>query len=1746
MKRHVKESSAGSISGWGRTRTALLTLALAALSLLALAPLSQAKIVVSGFGVQTIGANGEGALGTGEQVSPSGIAVNSSGAGGVAKGTVYLASGFLNRIQRFSSLGVFERAWGFNVVGHDERQRIAVTTGAKSTMSGSIAITVAGESMVIPVTASGEVSNAAVKSALEALPAVGAGNITVTGSLTSAVSDGAVSGGSFNIRFIAARGGTDIPPMSIDTSQLLGTPPIASSVTTLENGSGGSSAGFEICTVASQCKDGEALSTVANGGQLSESRGVAVNQSTGHVYVTETGNRRVSEFDADGNFIRAWGADVKGVNEVQTLVVDATAGQYKLSFGANPASANIAFNATAGAVTTALTAAAVGIGTGNVTTTLVTSGNVRTYTITFTGELAGTDVAQLVPSAGTTPLSGGVASATVTTKQIGVGGNFTGPEVCTVAAECKQGAASDAPGGFGQGTANYPVVDSAGNVWIPASNRVQEFTATGSFIKMVGGDVVDDGATGTGTLSTTSNTVTAVATTSRAFRAGQTITAAGGQIPAGTTIAQVGFGTLILSQKPTVAGTGVALTVAPGAENVPVNEKQTVTIQNATGGTFTLSFSTPNPSNTSATATAIPYNATGAEVEAKLAALSNIGAGNVAVTGAAGGPWTVEFKGTRFADTDVEQLAGNTSGLAGTPNPGTGLVTPAKISFSSANGSEVCSIAADCRAAAFGTATGQFGSVEQTGPTRVALDAAGNLYAIDKPNSRVQKFNSSLGSPSAFAASTFAAFTANPPAEVISTQGGSRLLFAVNNNVTASPNEAQLLEIDPSDASLKETSLVGSGLSNAGTGNAGTGDVVSGLAANADTGDVYLTTTFTGSPRKVLQLSIALPADPSMTMDPVTVKGDTTATFSGTVNPKVAWVSCKFQYSTDQVNWTDVPEPDCDNLIPNGGSQAISQNATGLNPGSSYFVRLAVSRPFATGSTKTSLAKAFDTAGAAPGFGAIGITGVQDTSARIVASIEPRNSPTGYVIQYGTTPALGSATDPVDIGGGTTPVLISKLVEGLKPNTTYYLKIQATNLAGTATSAGQSFKTRAEALPLPGGRSYEQVSPVEKNFGGVDFTVVPAATAAPDGEAVGFCTASGLSDDGQVTGACSNYLSRRGSEGWGTRSLHPPVCTPQSFLDRPASVPTGNFDYAFLSMPIQGDDCPLPPLDPAAPTTGSGYALYRQDLRSNPFDFDLITPLALSAVISLENSPRRASSSFDGSHLVFTDSAQQTPDAPAGSFEKIFEWQEGTLSLVSKSTANAPLATGSAIGPQQTNGISTNGDRIFFQNPVTGVVSACDSASCELYLRENATTTHWVSQQECTVACSNTSAPDVFEWATPSGSKAFFRSAAKLNDEDTQGGLDLYRYTQSASPNTDKNLTLISKDNEPADGSIADVRGVLGASDDGDTVYFAAFGQLVLGKPIDNGPKLYRWRWNGGSPSVEYLATLRPRHLSVSPLTGQEFLGGDEDLWEGEDYGFPRIRFATPDGKYLVLQTGVQLDPIVDRDSTFDVYRWGQQEGWSCASCQPPGAPSSGLAKIDAINLRKYVTVGLGNYGSLNSQLRNVMSDDGQRVFFTAHDALVPQDENGAVEDLYEWHEGTISLVSSGRDVREVLLIDASPSGRDVFFMTFDPLVGWDVDKNSDIYDARIGGGFPEPPATGAPCEGEACRGASGSASPGSGAGTAVFQGAGNPASETSACPKGKVRRHGQCVKKPTRKHAKKHAKQAGKRAKHSQRRASR
>ncbi len=124
---------------------------------------------------------------------------------------------------------------------------------------------------------------------------------------------------------------------------------------------GDTGVGGEVCVVAADCTSSFRLvgPDGAGAGEFVRPTGVAVNQvaghpQQGHVYVRDTDNMRVQEFDADGGFVRAWGWGVATGAEAFEVCTSGCqqgiAGGGNGQLGATGAVASIAVDPTSGNV----------------------------------------------------------------------------------------------------------------------------------------------------------------------------------------------------------------------------------------------------------------------------------------------------------------------------------------------------------------------------------------------------------------------------------------------------------------------------------------------------------------------------------------------------------------------------------------------------------------------------------------------------------------------------------------------------------------------------------------------------------------------------------------------------------------------------------------------------------------------------------------------------------------------------------------------------------------------------------------------------------------------------------------------------------------------------------------------------------------------------------------------------------------------------------------------------------------------------------------------------------------------------------------------------------------------------------------------------------------------------------------------------------------------------------------------------
>ncbi len=349
--------------------------------------------------------------------------------------------------------------------------------------------------------------------------------------------------------------------------------------------------------------------------------------------------------------------------------------------------------------------------------------------------------------------------------------------------------------------------------------------------------------------------------------------------------------------------------------------------------------------------------------------------------------------------------------------------------------------------------------------------------------------------------------------------------------------------------------------------------------------------------------------------------------------------------------------------------------------------------------------------------------------------------------------------------------------------------------------------------------------------------------------------------------------------------------------------------------------------------------------------------------------------------------------------------------------------------------------------------------------------------------------------------------------------------------------------------------GVAGASADARWLYFASEEALVDEpnaqglSPVKGRPNLYLFH----EGEYRFIATLASKDVNsaFAVTSAQPRFNTTHVSADGLHVAF--MSQATPTGyDNLDANNGSVASEVYLYDAVAN-----EGEGkLLCASCNPSGARPAGAELVNGEHKTNgWVAAYLPNWENTLYTPR-VLSEDGNRLFFTSSDALTPRDTNG-VEDVYQWEapgtggceegtpgysaqdEGCVNLISSGQSPRASEFVDASPDGHDVFLLTLSSLLPQDYGL-IDIYDARVQGGFPQPPAPPAACEGEACQGspeAPNDPTPSS----ESFEGAGNVPSEEPAaqrpkpCAKGKVRRKGKCVAR----HAKKHHKR---RARHSRR----
>jgi len=707
-------------------------------------------------------------------------------------------------------------------------------------------------------------------------------------------------------------------------------------------------------------------------------------------------------------------------------------------------------------------------------------------------------------------------------------------------------------------------------------------------------------------------------------------------------------------------------------------------------------------------------------------------------------------------------------------------------------------------------------------------------------------------------------------------------------------------------------------------------------------------------------------------------------------------------------------------------------------------------------------------------------------------------------------------------------------------------------LIGVLTIASLLVAGRANASSGPGTRAYELVSPPDKNGGDV-MPYTPRTRAALDGNAVAFDSLVPFGD-ALGTGVTVEHMAMRGPAGWVSHAITPKVNA--GSLKLIAGTADTFYDNSFSSDFTRGVLVATRPLtdDPDVSTVINLYR--RTDLRTaGAGKYDLVTkcPVCASTGTPLPSiagapamiapfMPWLAAASPDMEHIVFESVDVLTGDTPAqdpkcGSTNfflpppsplfcvpHAYEWDNGELRLAGVLPDGSPAdvsfaGTGARYFNYTTHVVSDGTDghsRVFFAQPtdangrtfseidpsdVFGQLSFMGDqsglAKGNVYARVDHSQTILLNRSERTVP--DTFSPAWYLDASANGERVFFSSTQALTDDATPGLRNIYMYDMTKPDSAPDNLVLLNPSGTDSDG-------IWGLSDAGDFVYFAAGGDLR--------------QWHDGvlhdiGPAGTITQEDRSNTLGYGPVLRQS-----------------RV---TPDGRTLLFSTndssafgGYDHGVCADTFPCHELYVYSAESGTVvCASCNPSGAPATSEAVVSGGDLNAGARV--------TAYVNRGITNDGSKVFFSTGDSLVPQDTNGK-EDAYEYDVAThtVSLISTGKDPADSWYLDSSADGRDVFFATRQRLVGWDRDNEYDLYDARIGGGFPEPPPVPAPCSGGACQGAPTVAPEVAAPASQSFHGSGNAHEKLRAkravrkrCKHGAARRkvHGKvrCVKKKRR-----------------------
>lgn len=685
-----------------------------------------------------------------------------------------------------------------------------------------------------------------------------------------------------------------------------------------------------------------------------------------------------------------------------------------------------------------------------------------------------------------------------------------------------------------------------------------------------------------------------------------------------------------------------------------------------------------------------------------------------------------------------------------------------------------------------------------------------------------------------------------------------------------------------------------------------------------------------------------------------------------------------------------------------------------------------------------------------PSLGQESVAEVGTSEAKLGALVQPGGIQTNYRFEYDTReykegegPHGASVPYPEGSAGeGFYSRVAWASAKNLAPGTTYHYRAVVTNALGSVSGPDQTFTTETVAQAecpneaarsgfsgdLPECRAYELVTPPGKSSAQPDVWTeaigneqeqnqyrggVGGNMAASDGSRFAY-QATEIMPGSQTPGL--EFIAKRGPAGWTSEDALPRRPYTGNRCPFGTASQTEVLQYSTdLSKAIVVDN---------STTTGLYSWEFSEDCRSETVEVVSGEPFEQNLL---------ARDNEDGTYRLVNLTPAGVAPEPAILVAASADMKVIVFSERAKLTSDASSGTNNMyewhdgalhllrlVSPSGTPlagtvvGLSAEGSDILF------------TANKKLYVRVNGERTNQVDEAQ---GGSGPGGGGKLAQVSDDGSQVLFTddaSAGLTSDTVAGSGANLYRYDVNAGQLSD--LTPVSE----ADAAFKR------ASKDGSYVYFASNGVQSgaqtnqLGETAQSGqPNLY----------VDHAG-------KVTFVIGATLLGSENSR---------PIDATSANGEFFAFTSAHNLTGY-DNNGKYEVYLYSAAANrFECASCNPDGEEPSSLGS------------GLGS-------VPRAVSDNGQ-VFFEADEALLPRDTNGDW-DAYEFNfNGGLHLISTGSGSGPSVLLDASVSGNDVFFLTPQSLVAQDSFQEArKIYDARVDGGFPEAASPPACTTADACR----------------------------------------------------------------------